>query len=201
MLKVVALDGAVFHGATAHDVVRQMKTTDWNAPERKGEYMGGRVAATGNRYRPDRSHRQSKVPSSRTSNRSVLSRLARLMPRLPAQRAPVVHILRPLRRSNMYAMIQLFDGTKYVSEFSKLRGLGGYADRVLSGNKAFNIWKIVSRTHPHNNEPCLVRTRTQLNGRRHSLDAAGAAVAVGNANPDCRALPCRFRTGAQHREG
>ncbi len=39
MLTVTCNDGAVFTGTDEKDIVRQMKHTDWHAPERKGEYM------------------------------------------------------------------------------------------------------------------------------------------------------------------
>lgn len=39
MLRVTCVDGAIFTGKDEKDIVRQMKHTDWNAPERKGEYM------------------------------------------------------------------------------------------------------------------------------------------------------------------
>ena len=39
MLTVRCSDGAVFTGPDEKSIVRQMKHTDWNAPERKGEYM------------------------------------------------------------------------------------------------------------------------------------------------------------------
>lgn len=39
MLKVTATDGAVFHGATAQEVVRAMRNTQWNAPVLKRDWM------------------------------------------------------------------------------------------------------------------------------------------------------------------
>lgn len=38
-MRVKALDGEVFEGEDARDVVRQMKNIEWNAPHRKRDYM------------------------------------------------------------------------------------------------------------------------------------------------------------------
>ena len=38
-MRVICVDGAIFEGPDEKSIVRQMKETDWNAPERKGEYM------------------------------------------------------------------------------------------------------------------------------------------------------------------
>src|SRR6476646_1576373 len=39
MIKVETADGMVFTGAGSRDIVRQMKNTQWTAPDTKGEYM------------------------------------------------------------------------------------------------------------------------------------------------------------------
>jgi hypothetical protein len=38
-MRVKCSDGAVFSGPNEKVIVKQMQATDWNAPERKGEYM------------------------------------------------------------------------------------------------------------------------------------------------------------------
>lgn len=38
-MRIKCSDGASFEGADEKAIVRAMQATDWNAPERKGEYM------------------------------------------------------------------------------------------------------------------------------------------------------------------
>lgn len=64
----------------------------------------------------------------------------------------------------MYALISLKSGERLISQFTKLRGLGSYASKVMSGQKALNVWTIISTTHPASGERCLVRTRRQISG-------------------------------------
>jgi hypothetical protein len=62
-------------------------------------------------------------------------------------------------------MITLHSGDKFVSEFHKLRGLGRYSADVFGGRKSFNVWKVLSRTHPASGETCLVRQRLNVGGK------------------------------------
>lgn len=39
MIRVIANDGSVFEGRDEVEVVRQMRAFQWEAPEKKGDYM------------------------------------------------------------------------------------------------------------------------------------------------------------------
>lgn len=64
----------------------------------------------------------------------------------------------------MFVRVTLKDGEQAVSEFSKMRGIGTYASEVMSGRKAFALWRPVAQTHPISGAPCLVRSRVMVNG-------------------------------------
>lgn len=64
----------------------------------------------------------------------------------------------------LYVLITLKDGTQFVSQFSKLRGIGTYAGQVMTGKKALNVWKVLGNEHPASGEKVLVRQRKMLNG-------------------------------------
>ena len=66
--------------------------------------------------------------------------------------------------ARIFAEATLNDGSKVVSEFSKLGGIGNYSAAVMAGRKGFNAWRVVGTIHPASGEPCLVRERTVLNG-------------------------------------
>jgi hypothetical protein len=57
-MRIRTTDGAFFLGDSPEDVVRQMKNTQWGAPERKREYMAEVVERvenmTGMFYNPER---------------------------------------------------------------------------------------------------------------------------------------------------
>jgi hypothetical protein len=65
----------------------------------------------------------------------------------------------------MYLMAQLKDGTKVVSEFSKLAKVQRYVTYVFQGVKPFNAWKVSGDSHPVSGEQVLMRERTMYNGR------------------------------------
>ncbi len=64
----------------------------------------------------------------------------------------------------LHVLITLKDGTKFVSEFTKLRGIGTYAAQVMTGKKALNRWHVISHEHPVSGERVLVREREMING-------------------------------------
>lgn len=64
----------------------------------------------------------------------------------------------------MFVLTTLKTGEKFISEFTKLRGLRSYSSQVMSGQKSFAAWTVVAREHPASGEPCLVRTRTFVSG-------------------------------------
>lgn len=66
----------------------------------------------------------------------------------------------------MFLRVTLDDGRQYVGEFSKLGNVQRYATQVMAGVKPFNVWQVVARVHPASGEPCLMRTRVMLSGRR-----------------------------------
>jgi hypothetical protein len=65
----------------------------------------------------------------------------------------------------LYLKATLHDGTVVVSEFSRLRNVQRYATQVFAGIKPFNVWTVVSTTHPASGEPVLFRTQELVNGR------------------------------------
>jgi hypothetical protein len=59
-ITVTTIEGATFSGSSQKAIIRQMRDTQWNRPDRKGEYMedvAGRVySITGCAVRPVADH-------------------------------------------------------------------------------------------------------------------------------------------------
>lgn len=65
----------------------------------------------------------------------------------------------------LYVMAYLKNGDRLVSEFENLRGIRSLSAEVMSGRKAFPVWRPVGDTHPVSGERVSIRTRTFINGR------------------------------------
>lgn len=59
---------------------------------------------------------------------------------------------------------KLRNGTEVVSEFQKVKGVGGYAMQVMGGQKPFNVWRAVESAHP-SGQVVSQRTRHIIAGR------------------------------------
>lgn len=64
----------------------------------------------------------------------------------------------------MFMQANLKDGSKIISQFSKLGKVGAYAGQVFGGRKAFNAWEVVGDTHPVSGEKVLYRQRKLIAG-------------------------------------
>lgn len=65
----------------------------------------------------------------------------------------------------MFLLATLENGTKLVSEFSKLGKVEKYANQVFTGYKPFNAWRVTGTVNPANGEKALIRTRDMINGK------------------------------------
>jgi hypothetical protein len=95
----------------------------------------------------------------------------------------------------MFLRVTLNDGRSYVSEFSKLGRVQRYVTQVMAGQKPFNVWSIVGRTHPVSGEPFLTRSRLMLNGS--DILAVEQVERKASADPDSM-NPLDFRPVVQH---
>lgn len=66
----------------------------------------------------------------------------------------------------MFLQATMDDGSKIVSEFTKLGHVQRYITQVLAGGRPFNAWAIVSDTHPESGDKCLMRTRNMISGHK-----------------------------------
>lgn len=63
-----------------------------------------------------------------------------------------------------FILVKLTDGSSVVGEFQQRQAMRRFAANVMSGQKAFPVWRTVSNAHPHSGEPVLMRTREFVNG-------------------------------------
>lgn len=80
-----------------------------------------------------------------------------------------------------YLRVTTDAGIQYVSEFHKLGFPEKYFQKVLRAGKIFNVWNVVSETHPQSGEAVLIRRRIMLNPTR--------IVSVEEVEPDVRTGP------------
>lgn len=88
----------------------------------------------------------------------------------------------------MYVLTTLKTGEKFISQFTKLRGLRDYSSKVMSGQKSFAAWTVISEQHPASGERILVRTRTFVSG-----SAIATMAEVEPATEDHEYNPDNFR--------
>lgn len=64
----------------------------------------------------------------------------------------------------LYVLATLKNGEQVISEFEELRGIRTLASDVMSGRKAFPVWRKVGDTHPVSGEAVTLRTREFISG-------------------------------------
>lgn len=60
---------------------------------------------------------------------------------------------------------KLTDGTEVISGFSKLKGVGQYASKVMFGAQPLNVWRPVPDMQHPSGQKVLARTRQMISGR------------------------------------
>lgn len=65
----------------------------------------------------------------------------------------------------MFVRVTLRDGSRAVTEYTRVRNLPTYAAEVFGGRKPLSLWRPADENrHPISGEPCLIRTRVLIPG-------------------------------------